>query len=50
MKIYCELKPVRSDKDGVAQTLQVLLLGNYYDKITIEKIKNLNFGNKTIDE
>jgi hypothetical protein len=22
---------------------------NYYGKITIEKIKNLNFGNKTID-
>jgi len=28
---------------------QRLLSGNYYGKITIEKIKNLNFGNKTID-
>lgn len=50
IKIHCELKPVRSERDGVAQTLPVLLSGNYCSKITIEKIKNLNFGNKTNDE
>jgi hypothetical protein len=49
MKIHSTPKPARSDKD-LTGFVGMFPIGNYCSKITIEKIKNLNFGNKTNDE
>jgi len=49
MKIHWSPKPARIFLILTGFDWKDLLSGNYCNKITIEKIKNLNFGNKTID-